>query len=95
MKPCVDRSQEADVEVANRRSWTHGRASWTNVREDALKTKTVPRSRQSLRKMTLKSRCSRTVKERRHAEFARPGDNAGRTRATVMPIPRGRSRRPP
>uniref|UniRef100_A0A0E0A445 Uncharacterized protein n=1 Tax=Oryza glumipatula TaxID=40148 RepID=A0A0E0A445_9ORYZ len=34
------------------------------VREDALETKTVTQSRRSLRKMTPKSRCSRTVKDK-------------------------------
>uniref|UniRef100_A0A0E0G7W4 Uncharacterized protein n=1 Tax=Oryza nivara TaxID=4536 RepID=A0A0E0G7W4_ORYNI len=33
------------------------------VCEDALETKTVTQSRQSLRKMMPKSRCSRTVKD--------------------------------
>uniref|UniRef100_A0A0D3GZ30 Uncharacterized protein n=1 Tax=Oryza barthii TaxID=65489 RepID=A0A0D3GZ30_9ORYZ len=41
-----------------------GRASWTKVHENTLETKTVTQSRQSLGKMTLKSRCRRTVKDK-------------------------------
>uniref|UniRef100_A0A0D9ZHS5 Uncharacterized protein n=1 Tax=Oryza glumipatula TaxID=40148 RepID=A0A0D9ZHS5_9ORYZ len=46
-----------------REPWLMKPASWTKVREDALETKTVTQSRQLLRKITLKSRCSRTVKD--------------------------------
>uniref|UniRef100_A0A0E0M3H8 Uncharacterized protein n=1 Tax=Oryza punctata TaxID=4537 RepID=A0A0E0M3H8_ORYPU len=63
----TDDSPLCHVDVAKakgaREPWSMKPASWTNVREDALKTKIVTRSRQSLRKMTPKSRCSRTMKE--------------------------------
>uniref|UniRef100_A0A0E0LYF1 Uncharacterized protein n=1 Tax=Oryza punctata TaxID=4537 RepID=A0A0E0LYF1_ORYPU len=55
MKPCV----EGIVEW----SCTHERASWTKVGEDALKTKTVTRSWQSLGKMTPKSQCSQIMED--------------------------------
>nr|AAL79733.1 hypothetical protein [Oryza sativa Japonica Group]BAD61736.1 hypothetical protein [Oryza sativa Japonica Group]BAD62355.1 hypothetical protein [Oryza sativa Japonica Group] len=61
-----------------------GGASWTKVREDALETKTVTQSRQSLRKMTPKSQCSRTVKdETSHRVCQTPGQLRTNAHASV------------
>uniref|UniRef100_A0A0E0I4S0 Uncharacterized protein n=1 Tax=Oryza nivara TaxID=4536 RepID=A0A0E0I4S0_ORYNI len=61
------------------------------VREDALETKTVIQSRRSLRKMTPKSRCSRTVKdETSHRACQTPGQLGTNARAGVANTARAR-----
>nr|BAD25209.1 hypothetical protein [Oryza sativa Japonica Group] len=68
-----------------------GGASWTKVREDARETKTVTQSRQSLRKMMPKSRCSRTVKDETSCRICQTRGQLGtNTRAGVANTARAR-----
>uniref|UniRef100_A0A0E0B574 Uncharacterized protein n=1 Tax=Oryza glumipatula TaxID=40148 RepID=A0A0E0B574_9ORYZ len=93
MKPCVDRAAGC-AWGAVEWSWTHRRASWTNGArgragdEDGDTIVTVVEEDDA-------EELIRTVKDETSHRVCQTRDNSGRTRAPVLPIPRGRDRRPP